>query len=167
MARPAKAASAKKPATVGRKPSRSKVAPAKTPAKIAKPSTVRKPVATAAPAAPKLSKDELRARVEQLERANATLRVKNREANRAAKTAAARIAELEDQVAQLERQAPPPSAPAKRGSKPAAPARVKRQRRDVDPGDAVPPGVAVQEPGPLDEDAETALENLQEHLKAE
>jgi hypothetical protein len=31
----------------------------------------------------------------------------------------------------------------------------------------VPPDVAVQEPAPLDEDAESALENLQEHLKAE
>jgi nitrogen fixation protein len=89
------------------------------------------------------SKDELRARVEQLERANTTLRANNREVNRAVKTAAARIAELEDQVAQLEQQVAQPSAPA----------RAKRQRREVD--DSVPPRVAVQEPVALDEDAET------------
>jgi hypothetical protein len=83
MARPAKAASAKKPVTAGRKPGRPKAAPAETPAKTTKPAAAAKRVATAAPA-PKLSKDELRARVEQLERANATLRAKNREANRAA-----------------------------------------------------------------------------------
>jgi hypothetical protein len=48
------------------------------------------------------------------------------------------------------------------------PLRAKRQSREIDPGDAVPPGgvtgVAVQEPAPLDEQAETALENLEEHL---
>ena len=88
-------------------------------------------------------------------------------ANRAAKTAGARIAELEDEVAQLEQQAAPPSAPAKRSPKPPVPARAKRPRRDVDPGDAVPPGAAVQQPAPVDEEAETALENLPEHLKAE
>ena len=38
---------------------------------------------------------------------------------------------------------------------------------EIDPGDAVPEGVAVQEPAPLDEEAETALENLTEHLKAD
>ena len=166
MARPTKAAPAKKPVTAGRKPGRPKAAAAETPAKIAKPSAAAKRVATAS-AAPKLSTDELRARVEQLERANATLRGKSREANRAVKTAAARIAELEDRVAQLEQQATPPSAPAKRSPKPAAPARAKRQPRNHDPSDAVPPDVAVQEPAPLDEDAESALENLQEHLKAE
>jgi hypothetical protein len=89
MARPAEAASAKKPLTVGRKPGRPKGAPGKTPAKIAKSDPTPKRVATASPAAPKLSKDELRARVEQLERANTTLLTKNRGANPAAKTAAA------------------------------------------------------------------------------
>jgi hypothetical protein len=38
------------------------------------------------------------------------------------------------------------------------------QRREIDPGDAVPPGVAVEEPAALDLEAETALENLEEHL---
>lgn len=116
---------------------------------------------TAAPAAaPKLSKDELRTRVEALERANAALRAKSREANRAAKTAAARIAELEDQLAQLEKRL----ASAEPKPKSSAPSRRLRRSREIDPGDAVPEGVAVQDPAPLDEEAETALENLTEHL---
>jgi hypothetical protein len=28
----------------------------------------------------------------------------------------------------------------------------------------VPPGVAVEDPAPLDQEAETALENLEEHM---
>jgi hypothetical protein len=100
--------------------------------------------------------------VETLERANATLRTKNREANRSAKSAAARIAELEGQVAQLEKRV----ASAERQSASSAASPRKRRSREIDPGDAVPPGVAVQEPAPLDEEAETALENLTEHLQA-
>jgi len=153
--------------TSTRKPGRPAAATAKTSAKVTKTTAAPKHAGAASPAAPKLSKDELRARVEALERANATLRTKSREGGRAAKAAAARVAELEDQVARLEKQAAPPPAPAKGGSKPAAPARSKRQHRGVDPGDAVPPGVAEQEPAPPDEEAETALENLEEHLKAE
>src|SRR5271165_1258259 len=172
MARPAKATPAKKPATPGRKPGRPAAATAKTSAKVTKaPAAAPERAAAASPAAPKPSKDELRARVEQLEHANATLRTKSREANRAAKMAAARIAELEDQVARLEKSAAPPRptapAPAKRGPKPVAPVRSKRQRRGVDPGDAVPPGAAVEEAAPLDEEAATTLENLEENLKAE
>ena len=166
-----KATQTKKPAAPTRKPGRPAAATAKTSAKVTKTTAAPEHAGAASPAAPKLSKDELRARVEQLERANATLRIKSREAGRAAKTAAARIAELEDQVARLENQAAPPRpptapAPAEGGSKPTASARGKRQRRGVDPGDAVPPGVAVQEPAPLDEEAETALENLEEHFRA-
>jgi hypothetical protein len=48
-----------------------------------------------------VSKDELRSQVQKLERANAALRAKNRQANRAAKLSAARISELEDEVARL------------------------------------------------------------------
>jgi chromosome segregation ATPase len=122
-----------------------------------------KPTRTAAPTGtPKLSKDELRTRVETLERANATLRAKSRDANRAAKTAAARIAELEDQVAQLEKRL----ASAQPKATPSASSRRSRRSREIDPGDAVAEGVAVQDPAPLDEKAETALENLTEHLGA-
>jgi len=168
MARLVKATETKKPATPTRKPGRPAAATAKTSAKVTKTTAAPEHAGAAAPAAPKLSKDELRARVEALERANATLRTKSREAGRAAKTAAARIAELEDQVARLEKSAAPPRpptapAPAKDGPKPAAPARSKRQRRGVDPGDAS----AVDEAAPLDKEAETTLENLEENLKAE
>ena len=34
-----------------------------------------------------------------------------------------------------------------------------------DPGDAVPPGVAVQDPEPMDEEAAAAFENLQTQLR--
>ena len=163
MARPTKAPQTKKSAVSTRKLGRPAATPAKTPAKPAKAPAAAKPTRTAAaPAAPKLSKDELRTRVEALERTNATLRAKNREANRSAKTAAARIAELEDQVAQLEKRV----VSAQRQSKPSASPR-KRRSREIDPGDAVPEGVAVQEPAPLDEEAKTALENLTEHLAAD
>jgi hypothetical protein len=169
MARVSKATKSTKPATTGRKPGRpAVVAQKKTPAKAAKAAAAApKRASNAAPAAPKLSKDELRALTEKLERANATLRAKNRDANKAAKVATARIAELEEQVAQLEKKAASQVAPAKRAPKPEPKARSKRQSRAVDPGDAVPPGVAVQEPGPLDEEAETAREDLEEHLGGE
>src|SRR3954447_13126376 len=104
MARAAKAPQVKKP--VGpptRSPSRPTVALAKVPAKPVKAPATKPPRTAALSAAPKLSKDELRERVEALERANAALRTKGRDANRAAKAAAVRIAELEDQVAQLEK----------------------------------------------------------------
>ena len=78
MARGVKAKTAE-PARRARKPvppakAKAKVAAAKKPAAAAKPSSV-----TPARA---LSKDALRAQVEKLERANAALRTKNREANR-------------------------------------------------------------------------------------
>ena len=133
--------------------------------------TRRKP---AAAPAPKVSKDELRAQVEKLERTVATLRARSREAVRAAKQATARIEELEAQLAA--RPAATASQPARRAPKPAAKAdapvapRKTRARRgqagsdERDPGDAVPPGVAVAEPEPMDEEAATAFENLQAHL---
>ena len=158
MARPTKPTSTRKAAAPARKPGRTTATVAKAPAKHPKaPAAAKPPRTIASPAAPKLSKDELRTRVEALERANATLRTKNREANRAAKTAAARIAELEDQVAQLEKRL----ASAQRKSAPSAASPRKRRSREIDPGDAVPEGVAVQEPAPLDEAPETTpTENL-------
>ena len=129
-------------------------AAAKAPVQVSRPTAAPKRSPDAALVVPKPSKDELRAQVVKLESANATLRARSREATRAAKTAATRIAELEDQVAQLEKQL-------------SALRRDQRKSRDIDPGDAVPPGVAVQEPAPLDKEAETALENLTEHLGGE
>ncbi len=117
-----------------------------------------------AAATPKLSKDELRAQVEKLEQANATLRAKGREANRAAKANTARIADLEDQVNRLEKQAKTEAAPVKSRPRSSTPGRVKRSKAGNDPGDALPAGVAVQEPAGLKEDADTTL---QEDAEAE
>jgi hypothetical protein len=159
MARIANKSKTTKPVARGRKPGRPAAAVAKTAPKK------KVPAATKAPApapAPKLSKDELRVQVDKLERANATLRAKSREVTKAAKTALARVAELEDQVARLDEElagqkaARPAASPPKR--------RRPAERHEVDPGDAVPPGVAVQEPEPQDTEAETARENLEEHL---
>jgi|SRR4051794_40259321 len=162
MARAARAPQSKKPAGSAGNASRSTTALAKTPAKRAKAPAAKSTPTTTSLAALKLSKDELRARVETLERANAALRAKGRDANRAAKTADARIAELEDQVARLEKRL----ASAQPKPKPSAPSRRQQRSREIDPGDAVPEGVAVQDPAPLDEEAEAALENLEEHLGA-
>lgn len=152
-------ARAAKPAETapGRKPGRPAVASAKTAV------SGRTPKAASA-IAPKLGKDELRAQVEKLERANARLRVKSREANREAKSSAARIAELEGEVARLEKKATSQAAAAGRDPKPRTGSRGKRRSSGIDPGDAVPPGAAVQESAPLDAEAETARENLEEHL---
>jgi septal ring factor EnvC (AmiA/AmiB activator) len=58
-----------------------------------------------------VSKGELRAQIEKLELANAKLRARNREAGREAKLSANRIAELEKQVAQLEKKLKPKASP--------------------------------------------------------
>ena len=171
MARVAKATSTAKSATRGRKPGRPLSAGAKPgrkaagTAKASRSAASRRALSPAAPT-PKLSKDELRARVEKLERANATLRTKGREALRNARDAAARIAELEGQVARLEKRVASETEPTAVG-RAAGPGRSRRTRREIDPGDAVPPGVAVEEPEPLDEEAETARDNLEEHLRSE
>jgi hypothetical protein len=147
------------PVSTGRKQGRpaAVAAPAKAPAKITKAAAAPKRVPVAAAPALKLSKDELRVQVETLERTNATLRAKSREANRTAKAAAARIAELEEIVAGLEKKAAQ-ATPAKVAKAAAKLTRAKRQSGKVGPGDAGPPGVADQEPAPHDEEGEAALE---------
>ncbi len=156
----AKAAATAKPAK-GRQPA------------VAPPAATRRTLAAAA-SVPKVSKDELRAQVEKLERTASRLRARSRDAVRAAKQATARIEELEAELAAKPAAAAPQ--PAKRAPKPATKAdapvapRKTRARRgqamsdERDPGDAVPPGVAVAEPEPMDEEATTAFENLQAHL---
>ena len=124
------------------------------------PGGIAKRASTAAPAR-NVSKDELRAQVEKLERANATLRTKSREATRAAKLSAARIAELEDEVARLQGQ--PPEIDSHLAASPDSGPR----ERDLDPGDAVPPGVAPEDPNPPDQEADTARENLEAHFRGE
>jgi hypothetical protein len=96
--------------------------------------------------------------VEKHKHANATLRARSREANRTAKQAAARIAQLEDRVAKLERQVPERAAPANQGNTLPTKGRPRRRRVERDSRDAVPPGVSVEEPPPLDEEAETTRE---------
>ena len=195
-----------------------------TPAVAVKPPSGRgRPAAVARPEAaptrvPPPSKGELRARIEKLETANAMLKAKSREGNRAAKFATRRITELEKQVAQFQEEAARAVDPAAlmeelqaakaalqakgreasraaklaerriaeleaqvehlqgEGAKTAISAaregEAKRSRRGrppgrknaIDPGDAVPPGVAVLEPAPMDPEAEAARNALEENL---
>jgi hypothetical protein len=157
MARGVKAKTAE-PARRARKP----VPPAKVKAKVA---AAKKPAAAAKPPsvtpARALSKGSLRAQVEKLERANTALRTKNREANRAAKQSAARMAELDREGARLQTQL------AARSAQPTAPPDSISPTRDIEPGDAVPPGVAPADPEPADREAEIGRENLEAHLRRE
>ena len=111
---------------------------------------------------PPPSKGELRAHIEKLEAANAALKVKSRESNRSAKAANRRIDELEAEVARLQEQgvqlvaAPPAEKVVRRGRPP--------RSREIDPGNAVPPGIAVLDPEPLDAEAEAARDALEENL---
>ena len=100
-----------------------------------------------------------------LEAANAALKLKGRETNRAAKAANSRIAALEAEVVGLQQQASRPVAvpKAEKAVRAARPPRV----REIDPGDAVPPGVAVPDPEPLDAQAEAARNALEENLSGE
>ena len=193
-----------------------------TPAAAVEPTRGR-PAAVATPEAaptrvPPPSKGELRAHIEKLETANATLKAKSREGNRAAKAAARRVTELEEQVAQFQEEATRAVNPAAvmeelqvakaalqakgreasraakladrriadleaqvahlegEAAKTAVPAvqeeEATRSRRGrppgrknaIDPGDAVPPGVAVLEPAPMDPEAEAARDALEENL---
>jgi hypothetical protein len=92
--------------------------------------------------------------VTKLERENERLRLRSRDSSKSAKDSEARIEELETQLRRLERRV----AAQDRPSRP--------RRREVDPGDAVPPGVAVEEAEP-DAEAEAARENLTTHLHDE
>jgi hypothetical protein len=142
------------PVSTRRKTGRTAAAavPAKAPAKVTKVAAAPKRATVAAAPALKLSKDELRVQVETLERANATLRAKNREANRTAKAATARIAELEENVARLAKKAALQT-PSANGEQAAKPSRAKRQSR----------GVEDQKPAALDEEGEAAPEEQLGH----
>jgi hypothetical protein len=136
MARLAKATKTTTP--TGRKRGRPPGSGTKTSAKGpatrgAKKAAAPKRATAVAPPVAKFSKDELRAQVEKLKRANIKLREKNKEAGRSGHpAAAARIAELEDQVAQLKKGAAP-TKPAKRGRKPSS-TPAKRGRRGATNG---------------------------------
>ncbi len=133
------------------------------PGKTAKP-PIRRTAEPSLVSAPKPSKEQLRIQVEKLERANTSLRAKSREMSKMSRAAALRIADLEAQLADLRDRAGSQDAPRRRDRKPARPPARGRGPRERDPGDAVPPGVAVLEPAPLDAEAEAALESLEEHL---
>ena len=141
---------------VAAKMSRSTPAPART--------STTTPTPTAAP---KLSKDELRAQVAKLEGSNATLKAKSRDMNRAFKAANSRIADLEAELAELRDQAAATQVVAKPVKEAKTPRAARASRKaSIDPGDVVPPGVAVEEPQPLDEEARAARDALEEHLSA-
>ena len=139
-----------------------KAAPAKA---MPAPAPAPAPAATAPTRVPPPSKGELRAQIEKLEVANATLKAKSRETNRMAKAANKRIAELEAELAQWQEQAArqavaqPVEKTARRGG--------RARSREIDPGDAVPPGVAVLNPEPLDAEAEAARDALEKKLSGE
>jgi hypothetical protein len=141
---------------VAAKTSRSTPAPARTSTTTTTPT-----------AAPKLSKDELRAQVAKLEGSNATLKAKSRDMKRTIKAANNRIAELETEIAELREQAAATQAAAKPIKEAKAPLAAREPRKaTVDPGGGVPPGVAVEEPQPSDEEAQAARDALEEHLSA-
>ena len=104
--------------------------------------------------------------MEELQAAKAALQAKGREASRAAKLAERRITELEAQVEHLQGEAAKIAPPAVQEGE------AKRSRRGrppgrknaIDPGGAVPPGVAVEEPAPMDPEAEAARNALEENL---
>jgi predicted RNase H-like nuclease (RuvC/YqgF family) len=73
-----------------------------------------------------VSKGDLRVQIEKLEQVNAKLRSKSREAAREAKLSANRIAELEQQVAKLERRLKPKAAPVE---PPAKPSKTKNSKQ--------------------------------------
>lgn len=110
----------------------------------------------------KVSKDELLARAERLERANVTLRSRNKALKRAAKEAADRLAELEREVGRLQRMVQTKAAPTRVGRKPGRRAAMDSKRPGRNSPDAVPPGVAVETPEPERGGDQRVLDELNE-----
>jgi hypothetical protein len=75
---------------------------------------------------------------------------------------AVRISEAEARLAELEERLAAGLASALR-LRGAEATEIGSRVDDLDPGDAVPPGVAVQESATFDEEAAAALENLEDH----
>ena len=158
-------ARAARPPVTTPSPTRAKAAgPATKPVK--KPASLPKPSPTAA-AVLKPSKDELRAQVEALEGTVARMKAKAKAMRNAARQADARMTELEAEVTRLEGALAKASLTAPAKAPRAAAVRPRKQPRERDPGDAVPPGVVVQDPAPLDLEAEAALASLEEKLSGE
>jgi hypothetical protein len=145
----------KPPSRQAAKPAPKPAPPRSTPSKST-PSAIAKP-----------NKEELRIQAEKLERANVLLRKKNKELRRSASDANERVAELETMVARFEQRIAKEAKETAKEASPAAPkvSRAPRKRRDAaarDPGDAVPPGVAVEQPEPLSEADQAVLDHLNE-----
>ena len=132
---------------------------------VRKPGRVAKHTAAAAP--PKVSKDALRAQVAKLERTNANLRTKNKALMQAAKEAAERIAQLEAEISRDEKRAGKETPPVRAGRTPGRRAAGARERSDRNPGDVVPPDIAIQDPEPLGEEDEKVVEHLNEEFVSE
>lgn len=155
----AKRAATTAASTRGQKQGRIK-APVAAPAARTKPMKAT-PRAPATPPAPKVSKEELRTQVEKLEQLVVTLRGKSRETNKAAKSAAAHILELEAQVAALEKQVAVAALPAAR--QPSEPAKIPRVKRQSRKSDAADPSALSDETSELatpEKDAGTASEGM-------
>ena len=170
MARKANTTKTTKSATRKRRPFRSVATGAKTATgkkgatrrKVSAPS--KRALAMRVPAQ-SVSRDDLRTQVERLERDNKLLKDQSKEVAEAARAAAARIAELEDQVARLESQLHAQRADVRKEHTASSTThRRHAHRREIDPGDSVPPGVAVEAPAPPDLETETARLNLERHL---
>jgi predicted nuclease with TOPRIM domain len=116
----------------------------------------KSPVASAKQEAPA---NDFQEHLKELEKANAKLRGRQQAADRSAKILEVRLSELEARLAVLEERIMQSE---RTGEKVARRPRTTRRSRDIDPGDSVPEGVAVQDPEPLDEEAEAALEHLQQ-----
>jgi len=109
-------------------------------------------------------KDELVVQVDKLERTVANLRDKSSEATKLIKAAGMQLAELEARIANLEDKMAATSTPS---VSPVEIGTSEPHSYEVEPVDAVPPGVAVQGPTPMDGEALAAMENLEEHLRNE
>jgi hypothetical protein len=158
MARAAQTTKTPKLAAAGRRRGRPPNSAKQAPAKLKKVAVPAKRSALTGVVVAKVSKDELRAQVDKLQRANAVLRAKGREVNRAAKADAARIAELEDEVAQLEKKVASAGAPAKQSAKPVASVRT---RRTSAARDATAPAAPHSDPAVPVQDSEPAHDTLE------
>ena len=113
------------------------------------------------PAAMNPSSNELRSRLEKLERTNARLAAGQRNLQRTAAETAERLSELRDKLDQLE------TTVAAFGGQMGASPQVDDGGADVDPGDAVPPGVGVAEPDEPSEEDRRVFEHMNEKLDPE
>jgi hypothetical protein len=178
-----RASSSGKAAKATKRPTaRAAAKPAAAPRRGVKTPVSQKPVAkktaavsrTAAPA-PRLSKDELQARVAKLERANITLRAKNKQLKQAADEAVTRAEQMEADLGKLTAQSAAaksaavksPAAPKRRPRK-AAPAAAATQENGV-ANESVSPDAAEETPErtpePVNDAGEAGVEQIDEEQK--